>query len=174
MARRQCSTWRSPAWLGGGGDGNHPPSLPSSQSLHMTSPENAAPSGQPLRILVVDDTDAVREVTVRELHEAGYEAIGAIDGPAALALLEATPPGWFALILTNSVMPSMTGAELIRRALERDPGQRALHMTGHPDVQFDAEAGVPGHVPVIRKPFNPEQLLEAVENALAAPPATGV
>ncbi len=140
----------------------------------MTSHEDAAPSGQPLRILVVDDTDRVREVTVRELHEAGYEAVGAIDGPAALALLEATPPGWFALILTNSVMPSMTGAELIRRALERDPGQRALHMTGHPDVQFDAEAGVPGHVPVIRKPFDPEQLLEAVENALAAPPPTGV
>ena len=64
--------------------------------------------------------------------------------------------------------------EMIRRALERDPGQRALHMTGHPDVQFDAEAGVPGHVPVIRKPFNPEQLIEAVQNSLAAPPPTGV
>ena len=140
----------------------------------MTYPDGAAPGGQALRILVVDDMDAVREIAVRELHEAGYDAIGALDGPAALALLEATPPGWFALIITNSVMPSMTGAELIRQALERDPGQRALHMTGHPDVQFDSEAGVAGHVPVIRKPFNPEQLLEAVENALAAPPPTGV
>ena len=110
----------------------------------MTHPDDAAPGGQPLRILAVDDTDSVREMTVRELHDGGYEAIGALDGPAALALLEAAPPGWFALILTNSVMPSITGAELIRRALERDPGQRALHMTGHPDVQFDAEAGVPG------------------------------
>ena len=128
----------------------------------MIYPEKAAPGGQALRILVVDDMDAVREITVRELHEAGYEAIGAIDGPAALALLEATPLGWFALILTNTVMPSMTGAELIQRALERDPNQRALHMTGHPDQQFDGEAGVPGHVPVLRKPFSPEQLVEAV------------
>ena len=140
----------------------------------MIYPEKAAPGGQALRILVVDDMDAVREITVRELHEAGYEAIGAIDGPAALALLEATPLGWFALILTNTVMPSMTGAELIQRALERDPNQRALHMTGHPDQQFDGEAGVPGHVPVLRKPFSPEQLVEAVSNALAAPPPTGV
>jgi hypothetical protein len=46
----------------------------------MTYPEDAAPSGQPLRILVVDDTDAVREMTVRELQEGGYDAIGAIDG----------------------------------------------------------------------------------------------
>jgi CheY-like chemotaxis protein len=140
----------------------------------MTYPDDAAPGGQPLRILVVDDVDEVLQVTVRALHEAGYEPIAAIDGPAALAVLEATPPGWFALILTNTVMPSMSGAELIRRALERTPGQRALHMTGHPEVRFDAEAGVAGHVPVIRKPFSPEQLLEAVRNALAAPPPTAV
>jgi CheY-like chemotaxis protein len=118
--------------------------------------------------------EEVLQVTVRALHEAGYEPIAAIDGPAALAVLEATPPGWFALILTNTVMPSMSGAELIRRALERTPGQRALHMTGHPEVRFDAEAGVTGHVPVIRKPFTPEKLLEAVRNALAAPPPTAV
>jgi CheY-like chemotaxis protein len=140
----------------------------------MTYPDDAAPGGQPLRILVVDDVDEVLQVTVRALHEAGYEPIAAIDGPAALAVLEATPPGWFALILTNTVMPSMSGAELIRRALERTPGQRALHMTGHPEVRFDAEAGVAGHVPVIRKPFSPEKLLEAVRNALAAPPPTAV
>jgi CheY-like chemotaxis protein len=113
----------------------------------MVSPEGTAPTGIPLRILVVDDIDLVLDLTVRTLHEAGIEAIAAIDGPAALALLEATPLGWFALILTNTVMPSMTGAELIQRALERDPNQRALHMTGHPDRHFDAEAGVAGHVP---------------------------
>jgi CheY-like chemotaxis protein len=140
----------------------------------MTDPEHAAPDGQALRILVVDDMDGVREMTVRGLHEAGYEAIAAIDGLAALTLLEATPRGWFALILTNTVMPSMTGAELIQRALERDPNQRALHMTGHPDQHFDAEAGVAGHVPVLRKPFSPEQLVKAVSDALAAPPPTGV
>jgi CheY-like chemotaxis protein len=83
---------------------------------------HGAEAGEPTRILVVDDTDPVREVTARILQDGGYEPVEAIDGPAALVLLEATPPGWFALILTNSIMPSMTGAELIRRALERDSG----------------------------------------------------
>jgi CheY-like chemotaxis protein len=56
----------------------------------MTYPKDAASGVEAPRILVVDDMDAVREVTVRELHEAGYEAIGALDGVAALALLK--PP----------------------------------------------------------------------------------
>jgi two-component system C4-dicarboxylate transport response regulator DctD len=149
-----------------------PAARPDPQPSIMSYPDDAAPRIPSARILVVEDVDGVRDVPVRALHEAGFDAVGAVDGPAALALLEATPPGWFALLLTDSVMPSMTGAELIRRALERDPGQRALHMTGHPNVQFDAEAGVPGHVPVIRKPFSAEQLLEAVRAALAAPPST--
>ena len=45
-------------------------------------------------------------------------------------------------------------------------------MTGHPDVALGAESGEVGHVPFIRKPFSPEQLLEAVRAALAAPPST--
>jgi CheY-like chemotaxis protein len=56
----------------------------------IVPPEDAEVAGLPTRILVVDDTDPVREMTARILQDAGYELVEAIDGSAALELLEVT------------------------------------------------------------------------------------
>jgi DNA-binding NtrC family response regulator len=119
--------------------------------------------------LVVDDTDGVRSIAVRALEDAGFRAVAAVDGLVALNLVCSLPQGWFDLIITNSLMPGMRGEELVELLLKRDPAQRVLHITGHPDVTFAADAGVAGAIPALRKPFTPDQLLRIVRELTAAP-----
>jgi two-component system cell cycle sensor histidine kinase/response regulator CckA len=114
------------------------------------------------RILVAEDEPLVRKITVRVLHEAGYEAQGAEDGETALELATGDEP--FDLLIVDQRMPRLLGDELIERARARWPDQPVIRLLGNPD---DADARpVDVTCVTLRKPYTPPQLLAAVEACL--------
>jgi CheY-like chemotaxis protein len=111
-------------------------------------------------ILVVEDEDAVRRLTQRILSRAGYTVIEAVGGAAAMAAWEAHE-GDIDLLLTDVVMPGMSGKELADRL-----GVVPVFMSGYTDdvvLQHGVEAGRPR---LVQKPFDAGTLLAAVRAAL--------
>jgi signal transduction histidine kinase/CheY-like chemotaxis protein len=112
---------------------------------------------RPLRVLVVDDDRAVREMTGEMLAERGHSVVLAADGAAALALLDspAAHARPFDLLLVDYVMPGMNGVALIQAAQVLHPALRALLITGNAETDtaeaIDADR-------VMRKPFTIAQL----------------
>ena len=82
---------------------------------------------------MVDDEVAVRRVVARYLAEAGYQAVEAEDGTAALDYLN-THAASVQLVLTDLVMPRMSGQELASHVTDRWPHIRVLFMSGTPGV----------------------------------------
>ena len=120
-------------------------------------------------ILVVDDDPDVRWVTAETLRGVGHEVTEARNGGAALTILERGDP--CDLLVMDLAMPGLSGAETVRLARHRRPDLTALFCTGYADVsRFEAETG--GDV-LLRKPFGPDALIEAVERALQRKRARG-
>ncbi len=99
----------------------------------------AAPE-RPLSVLVVDDEELVRKFVERVLREAGYQTATAGDGPEALEV--AAKLETFDILVTDVMMPQMTGDELARRLRAATPGhQSALsHRLQRPAVQGKGHA----------------------------------
>lgn len=116
-------------------------------------------------VLVVEDEPMVRRVIERSLEQEGYRILSAPSGDAALSTLAAYP-GPIELLLTDVVMPRMSGAEVAQRVLSLRPGVRVLFMSGFTDAILD-EHGVRGSVTLLRKPFGPNELTAAVRVALS-------
>jgi two-component system, cell cycle sensor histidine kinase and response regulator CckA len=106
---------------------------------------------------------------VRILQSHGYEVRDAADAEQALPLLEDEP---FDLLLTDVVMPGMSGAELAALAQDRRPDLRVVLMSGHTEDVILREGVREGDVGFVQKPFSQESLLRAVALALA-PEAIG-
>jgi len=116
------------------------------------------------RVLVVEDEPPLRAVLERILRSAGYHVAGAGSGEEALRLVAASREG-FDLLVTDMVMPGMTGRELADRLRARQPGQSVLFMSGYSPELLERRAG--GDVgPLLLKPFTPEELLAHVRSAL--------
>jgi CheY-like chemotaxis protein len=131
-------------------------------------PEAAAVSTPPRgteRVLVVEDDTEVATLARRVLSQAGYEV--AVAGNAEQAM--ATPwaqGGRIDLLLTDVVMPGLSGTDLAEALRARQPGLRVLYVSGY----FD-KASVHGHVPsdaLLHKPFTPDTLLSRVRRAIDA------
>lgn len=113
-----------------------------------------------LRLLVVDDDPLVRLAVVRPLEEAGHIVDAVSDGATALAAIRERE---FDLVLVDFAMPGMDGAELIRRARAVRPEQSFLMVTGYADSEAVAEAAP--DVPIVKKPFEPADLVAMAERA---------
>lgn len=114
-------------------------------------------------ILVVEDDAPVLEVTSRILRRGGYAVLQARTYDQALTLAASTA---FDLLLTDSVMPQMSGQELVSRIDALRPGRPVLFMSGYrSDVA--GQAGPRHRGPLIKKPFDARTLLNAVSKALA-------
>ena len=112
-------------------------------------------------ILVVDDEPAVRSVIVRTLHRQGFTTIECASGADALEPLR-TGSRPIDLLLTDAIMPGMTGLELITRARSLHPHLPVLLMSGYAADDLDAD------VPYISKPFSAEQLLTRIRQILGS------
>jgi two-component system cell cycle sensor histidine kinase/response regulator CckA len=121
-------------------------------------------------VLVVDDEAAIRNVAHRVLTSAGYQVITAVDGPAALALLS-DPATAADLLLTDVIMPGMTGQAFAAQAQQIRPGIHLLFMSGY-EQQSTTAAWLQTGTPIIAKPFSRSALLARVAQALAASPAS--
>jgi CheY-like chemotaxis protein len=116
-------------------------------------------------ILVVEDEDAVRELVRRVLESAGYRVLPASRASEAERLLGETPE--IDLLLTDVVMPEMSGYQLAARIRETRPDIRTLFISGYAAGAGDAVALAAGEL--LKKPFAPDQLSQAVRRVLDAP-----
>ncbi len=123
-------------------------------------------------VLVVDDEAAIREVAHRVLTSAGYQVTTAANGQEALRLLRdpATPAN---LVLTDVVMPGMTGKAFAAQAQQMRPGIRMMFMSGYEQQATSTESWPQPGTQVIAKPFSRAALLARVTQVLAADIGTG-
>ncbi len=119
------------------------------------------------RILLAEDEPAVRSSCERILVRAGYTVISAPDGPSALERMsmEQEP---FTLLLSDVVMPGMSGSELARRVTGRQPDIAVLFMSGYADDVVVHDDIASSAVTCVAKPFTVRELCDAVERAIAA------
>ena len=115
-------------------------------------------------ILVVDDDPQLRTVCRTTLEEAGYSVREAANGKEALAALDVTAIDLVALDLS---MPDMDGFEFLRVVRVRSPKPKIIVMSGFMGGTMLPTAKLFGAVATLAKPFSPESLLSAVEEALA-------
>jgi signal transduction histidine kinase/ActR/RegA family two-component response regulator len=112
-------------------------------------------------VLLVDDDNAVREVTAAMLAELGCRTIEAGSGGAALDLLESVPE--IDLVVIDFAMPGMNGAEVARRVRDKRPQLPILFVTGYADRAVLSEFG---EAHIIAKPFVDGELADKVRAAL--------
>jgi two-component system cell cycle sensor histidine kinase/response regulator CckA len=116
-------------------------------------------------IMVVEDEDAIRTLTHRILTRHGYRVVEAPAPAAALELFEEV--GAVDLLLTDVVMPGMSGKALSDRLRARQPGLRVLFMSGYTDNVMDRYGLDAAGDMLMHKPFNAQQLVSAVQDMLA-------
>ena len=141
--------------------------LPRADALDVQGPEEEAgrviplhPRASGLRILLVDDHEAARTAIAAHLEDVGHNITQASDAPALLEILKSEPQGYDVLV-TDYAMPMLSGAELIRQARELTPELHAIIITGYAEAELASSC--PQDVQVLIKPFQPEQLLTALD-----------
>jgi two-component system, cell cycle sensor histidine kinase and response regulator CckA len=119
-------------------------------------------------ILLVEDQREVRGVVRQALQRHGYHVLEAVDGQAALALLRAGAAP-IHLLLTDVVMPHISGRELVHKITQQDPSIRVLYTSGYTDDAIVRHGVLDPGIAFIQKPFTPEQLLTRVRDVLGRP-----
>ena len=129
----------------------------------MAAQADPVPSRRGATILVVEDDPRVSRSTMAALEELGYRPIACPGGREALAALEADPS--IELVVTDVMMPEMTGTELAAAIRRRHPHVPLLFVTGYVGEAGEADDLVGGEL--LRKPFTVSALAMAVETAMA-------
>jgi DNA-binding NtrC family response regulator len=126
----------------------------------------ARDSGGAETILLVEDNDPVRDLAVRALRRRGYNVIEARNAEEAIewTLASKVKPQ---LLVTDVVMPGLSGPNLAARLLQQNPRLRLLFMSGYTDDATGLNDTSWG-VPLLQKPFTPAKLAEYVRHALDA------
>jgi CheY-like chemotaxis protein len=126
--------------------------------------EHASDRARPAtHILLVDDSQTLRDLTEMQLVEEGYQVTGASSGVEAVALI-GRDPDRYDLLLTDYAMPMMSGLELVEAARRRRPALPAVIITGY--AQVEALAARPADVAVVSKPFTSADLSRAISRTL--------
>jgi CheY-like chemotaxis protein len=113
----------------------------------------------------VEDQQEVRDVVRQTLQRHGYRVLEAVDGDSALALLQARA-GPVNLLLTDVVMPHMSGRELVDKITKLDRVVKVLFTSGYTDDAIVRHGVLDAGIAFIQKPFTPEQLLTQVRDVL--------
>ena len=117
------------------------------------------------KILIVDDSESIREVVSFTLENEGYNVLAGVDGKDALKYLDGSP---IDLIITDLHMPVMNGIELIKniRAMESYKCIPILFLTTESQTSRKMEAKEAGATGWIIKPFVPEKLIAALKKVI--------
>jgi two-component system cell cycle sensor histidine kinase/response regulator CckA len=119
-------------------------------------------------ILLVEDDDQVRAVACGILAKSGYQVVEARNAAQALAISE-KHPGVIHLLVTDVVMPQMSGPELAKRLTASRPDVRVLCMSGYTDDSIVRHGVLEAHLAYLQKPITPETLTTKVREVLHAP-----
>jgi signal transduction histidine kinase len=117
-------------------------------------------------ILVVEDEPAVLRVVTRILWRNNYSVLAATTGTEALAL---AADHEFDLLLTDAVMPGISGLELADRVRQTRPQASVLLLSGYSPELAGSGRALPVDIPLVQKPVNERALLEAIRAAIATP-----
>jgi two-component system, cell cycle sensor histidine kinase and response regulator CckA len=113
-----------------------------------------------ISVLIVDDEEPLRRFVDRVLTQAGYTTATASDGPEAIEA--AAKLGSFDLLVTDLMMPQMTGDELARRLRQSQPSLKVLYLTGFSDRLFKEKVTLWEDEAFLEKPCSIKGLMEAV------------
>lgn len=114
-------------------------------------------------MLVVEDEDALREAMCNYLRSLGYVVLEANSGPEALVV--ANQQGDIDLLITDVVMPKMSGRELSQMMESLRPGMKTIHMSGYTDDAV-LRHGIEEGASFLQKPFSLGTLARKVHDAL--------
>jgi DNA-binding NtrC family response regulator len=127
-------------------------------------PATSAARGE--KVLVVDDDPMILKLCTATLEKAGYRVQTASTASEALDSYQAAVREPFRLVLSDVVMPRMTGVDLAKRLRRADANVNLLFMSGQVSPHFAKEELAGGPFDFLAKPFRPEGLLSAVRCAL--------
>lgn len=119
----------------------------------------------PYRVLVVEDEPQVRAIAARALTNAGFEVLQAANGALGLALLIAQRIP-IDVIVTDVIMPELSGPDLVRAARAFDRNLGIVFMSGFPEPMHDAPAIDFAGAAFLAKPFSPRVLVHAVHDCV--------
>jgi nitrogen-specific signal transduction histidine kinase len=140
--------------------------LPAVAASVEASPASAPAPVRPAagsRVLVIEDDEHVRAIVVRILKKHGYTVAQASSGEQAIAM-SGLPVD---LVLSDIVMPGISGPETVTRLRAASPGLKARYMSGYTDRAAVQHQRLHGRDSFLQKPFTPGALLEATQRAIS-------
>ena len=135
-----------------------------------TEPPPDAVRGGTETLLLVEDEESVRGLAARVLQSYGYRVLEARDGAEALQVAQGTSE-YLHLLVTDVVMPGISGLELARRLGAQRPRLRVLYMSGYTDDAIVRRGVLAADAQFLPKPFTPEVLVRRVREVLDRPAA---
>ncbi|MFN8177415.1 MAG: ATP-binding protein [bacterium] len=136
-------------------------------------PQAGSPGSLPTsggRILLVEDEADVRAMAMEALELEGYSVTAAASGEEALTIWARCGDS-FEILLTDVMMPGISGGELARQVLQKRPNTRVLYMSGYNDDAIVRQGLSVSEADFLQKPFTLEALARKVREALEAEPA---
>jgi two-component system, cell cycle sensor histidine kinase and response regulator CckA len=130
----------------------------------------SAPARGTETVLLVEDADGVRNLALRVLETAGYHVLAAANPAEALELFT-QHRGRIDLVLTDVIMPGMSGPELFQSLVVQEPALKVVFMSGYTDEAIVRQAGLGRGLPFVQKPFTEVGLARSVREALNQPDA---
>ena len=115
---------------------------------------------QRLHFLIVDDEQSIRRLCMTVGQGLGFSCAEAEAAETALELIETNPPD---IVVTDLKLPSLSGAELLRKIKEQSPRAEVAIMTGHGSIESAVEAMRQGAYDYIEKPFRVERLRQLLQ-----------
>jgi len=126
----------------------------------------AAPAEPERAVVLVVEDDSLVRMTVRfYLEDAGYEVIDAGEPSEALALPDAQLDR-VSIVLTDMVMPGMSGRDMMRKLEQRRPSLAAIYMSAYPGDMLVHEGRLEAGLPTLQKPFTEESLARSISEVL--------
>ncbi|HWO88884.1 MAG TPA: response regulator [Gemmatimonadales bacterium] len=118
-------------------------------------------------ILVVEDDQSVRSLVLKSLSRLGYSVLEARDGQSALELVY-DRTNKVDLLLTDVILPGMSGRAVAQQLLQLQPGAAVLYMSGYTDEAISRQGMLEPGVELLQKPFTPAELAKRVRKVLDA------
>ena len=141
------------------------PRVEDAPEMNRGSSAHAALAGGTETVLVVEDDEAIRRLTCRALEAQGYTVLSAAGAREAIRLCE-EHAGEIHLMLTDVVMPGMSGRELARSAAALRPLVKVLFMSGYTDNVIVHHGVLDAGTAFLQKPFTPRSLAQKVREVL--------